>query len=162
MTTTTQSITVHAPLHSVYNQWTQFEQFPQFMEGIRSVEQLDDTTLRWTAEIAGKDTVWTAKIVEQVPDRVIAWKSTSGKPNNGRVSFSGNGGEQTTVQVEMEYEPEGVIENVGDALGVVSRRVQGDLERFKEFIEQRGRETGAWRGEVHQGQPTGSSSPTGY
>jgi uncharacterized membrane protein len=123
------------------------------MEGIRAVQQLDDTTLRWHAEIGGKDEEWTAKITEQVPDRVIAWQSTSGRTNNGRIIFNPVGTAETQVQVEMQYEPEGVIENVGDALGVVERRVQGDLERFKDFIEHRGgQETGGWRGEVQSGQ----------
>lgn len=151
------SITVQAPLRAVYNQWTQFEEFPQFMEGIRSVQQLDDTTLRWTAEIAGKEVSWTAKVTEQVPDQLIAWQSTSGRTTNGRVHFGSQGASQTQIHVEMEYDPEGMVENIGDALGMVGRRVEGDLERFKDFIEQRGQETGGWRGEVHQGQETGGS-----
>lgn len=152
MTSTTQSITVRAPLRAVYNQWTQFEQFPQFMQGIERVEQIDDTTLRWTADIAGKEASWTAKIVEQQPDRLIAWKSMSGRTNNGRVTFSAISDDETQVQAMIEYETEGLIENVGDALGLVESRVQGDLERFKRFIEARGQETGGWRGTVHQGQ----------
>ena len=154
MESTTKSITVNAPLRTVYNQWTQFEDFPRFMQGIQSVQQIDDTTLRWTADIAGKDATWTAKITEQVPDQLVAWQSTSGRTNNGRVQFSSNAADQTTITVRMEYEPEGVIENVGDALGMVERRIEGDLERFKDFIESRGRETGAWRGEVHAGRET--------
>lgn len=151
MPITSKSIIVNAPLSAVYNQWTQFELFPQFMEGILKIEQIDDTTLRWTADIAGKDVSWTAKITEQVPDKVIAWRSTTGRANHGRVSFVPIDQERTQVQVEMEYDPEGVIENVGDALGFVERRVEGDLQRFSQFIERRGRETGAWRGEVHPG-----------
>lgn len=158
MERTSKSITVRAPLRTVYNQWTQFEQFPQFMEGIQSVQQVDDTNLRWTADIAGKEVSWTAKVTEQVPDKVVAWRSTSGRASNGRVHFSSSGGEETVVHVEIEYEPEGVIENVGDALGVVERRVQADLERFKKFIEQRGQESGAWRGTVHQGRETSDTS----
>ena len=154
MESTTKSITVNAPLRTVYNQWTQFEDFPRFMQGIKSVQQIDDTTLRWNADIAGKDATWTAKITEQVPDQLVAWQSTSGRTNNGRVQFSSNAADQTTITVRMEYEPEGVIENVGDALGMVERRIEGDLERFKDFIESRGRETGAWRGEVHAGRET--------
>jgi uncharacterized membrane protein len=158
METTHKSISVRAPLSTVYNQWTQFEQFPLFMQGIKRVEQIDDTTLRWTADIAGKDASWTAKITEQVPDKVVAWASMSGRTNNGRVEFSSTGGNETIVSVQMEYEPEGFFENVGDALGMVERRIEGDLGRFKEFIERRGRETGAWRGEVHHGKETTSTS----
>ena len=158
MESTTKSTIVEAPLSVVYNQYTQFEQFPQFMQGIKSVQQLDDTTLQWTAEIAGKETSWTAKIIEQVPDSVIAWQSISGKPNNGRVQFSANGPDQTLVEATLHYEPEGVIENVGDALGMVGSKLEGDLLRFKQFVERRGRETGGWRGEIHQGQKVGSTS----
>jgi uncharacterized membrane protein len=161
METTTQSITVRAPLRSVYNQWTQFEEFPQFMQGIRDVEQIDDTTLRWTADIAGKEASWTARVTEQVPDQLIAWQSTSGRSNNGRVSFRALGGNETEITLSMEYEPEGIIENVGDALGIVERRVEGDLERFRAFIERRGLETGGWRGTVHQGQEVSSGSGVG-
>ena len=154
MTKASRSITVRAPLRSVYNQWTQFAQFPQFMEGVRSVQQIDETTLRWTAQVAGKDVSWTSRITEQVPDQVIAWESTSGKLNHGRVIFSPNGADQTTLTVVIEYDPEGVVENVGDALGFVERRLEGDLERFRNFIERLGRETGGWRGEVHAGEET--------
>lgn len=155
MNVVTKSIAVRAPLRTVYNQWTQFEEFPRFMESIRTVQQMDDTTLRWTADIAGKEASWTAKIVAQEPDRVIAWQSTSGRTNNGRVTFQPQGSDSTLVQVEMEYDTEGLLENVGDALGMVDRRVEGDLERFKSFIEERGQETGAWRGEVQAGQEVG-------
>ena len=154
MESASKSIIVEAPIGTVYNQYTQFEQFPQFMQGVKSVQQMDDTTLHWTADIAGKETSWTAKITEQVPDKVIAWESTSGRVNHGRAMFTPQGADQTQVQVQMRYEPEGFVENVGDALGLVTARMEGDLQRFKHFVEQRGQETGAWRGEVHGGQTT--------
>ena len=157
MATASRSITVRAPLRSVYNQWTQFEQFPQFMEGVRSVQQIDDTTLRWTAQVAGKEVSWTSRITEQVPDQVIAWQSTSGKLNHGRVLFSPNGADQTTITAVIEYDPEGIVENVADALGFVERRLEGDLERFRNFVERLGQETGGWRGEVHAGKETSST-----
>jgi uncharacterized membrane protein len=153
------SIEVEAPLSTVYNQWTQFESFPEFMEGVKSVEQLDDTTLRWTGEIAGKQKQWLAKITDQEPDRRIAWRSVEGTNNAGDVRFEPIDERRTRVTVHMVYDPEGPVENVGDALGVLSRRVQGDLERFKKFIESRGQETGAWRGEVRQPVPEGASNP---
>lgn len=150
------SIEVNAPLRAVYDQWTQFEDFPRFMEGVKEVRQLNDTHLHWCARIGGKDVEWDAKILEQVPDQRISWTSTSGKPNAGVVQFQPVDADRTRVSLTMEYEPEGVVENVGSALGVTSLRVAKDLERFKTFIEQRGAPTGQWRGEVHAGQKTSS------
>jgi len=141
-------IEVKAPMSTVYNQWTQFEEFPKFMEGVKYVHQLDDTHLRWEAEIGGKEKSWDAEIVEQIPDQKIAWRSISGALNNGLVLFQRLNSDTTRVTLELEYDPEGITENVGDALGFVSLRIGGDLQRFKEFIESRGQETGAWRGSV--------------
>ena len=151
MSTVRQSIEVDVPVGTAYNQWTQFEDFPRFMEGVKSVRQIDDTTLHWVVEIGDEREEYDAKITEQEPDQVIAWRSTSGRPNAGRVTFEPLGSERTRVTVEIEFEPQGVKESIGDAIGVVDRRVKGDLERFKEFIESRGSETGAWRGEVESG-----------
>ena len=144
------SIDVHVPVHTAYNQWTQFEEFPRFMEGVREVRQLDDTHLHWKAEIGGKDTEWDSVITEQIPDERIAWTNTSGARNAGVVTFHKIDPQTTRLMLQIDYDPQGAMENVGSALGVVSRRVEGDLERFKEFIESRGSETGAWRGEVRQ------------
>jgi uncharacterized membrane protein len=155
METIEKSIEVNAPLSTVYNQWTQFEEFPRFMEGVKEVRQLDDKRLHWHAEIAGKDKHWDAEIYRQEPDRAIAWRSTSGAQNGGEVRFE-SAGSGTRVTLTLSYDPEGFIENVGDALGAVSMRVQGDLNRFKEFIENRGNETGAWRGEIRGGSVSGS------
>ena len=155
METIEKSIEVDAPLSAVYNQWTQFEEFPRFMEGVKEVRQLDDKRLHWHAEIAGKDKHWDAEIYRQEPDQVIAWRSTSGAQNAGEVRFSSAGGNRTRVTLNMSYDPEGFVENVADALGAVSMRVQGDLNRFKEFIEERGRETGGWRGEIRGGAVSG-------
>jgi uncharacterized membrane protein len=153
METVEKSIEVHVPVNTAYNQWTQFEDFPRFMEGIKEVRQLDDTHLHWRASVGGKDKEWDSEITEQVPDQRIAWRSTGGATNSGVVTFDRIDQDTTRILVEMDYDPEGVVENVGDAVGAVSRRVEGDLERFKEFIESRGQETGAWRGDVQQGQP---------
>lgn len=142
-------IDVEAPLSAVYNQWTQFEEFPQFMEGVEEVKQMDDKRLFWKAEIAGKTKEWHAEIFEQIPDERIAWRSMTGAKNSGMVNFVDLGGGNTRVSLKLNYDPEGAIENLGDAMGLVSKRVKGDLERFKEFIERRGRETGGWRGEIH-------------
>jgi uncharacterized membrane protein len=147
------AIEVRAPVRAVYNQWTQFEEFPRFMTGVKEVRQIDDTHLHWHAEIWGKDKEWDAEITEQVPDQVIAWGSTSGDaPNRGTVRFESLGADRTRVRLIMEYEPQGAIENIGDALGLLSARVQQTVEQFKQFIEKRGTETGGWRGEVHGGQ----------
>src|SRR5262244_1749753 len=147
-----QSITVNVPVRTAYNQWTQFEEFPQFMEGIREVRQLDDTRLHFRAQIGGKEKSWDARITEQVPDDRIAWTSTSGAHNAGLVTFHRLNDLQTRIMLQMEYDPEGMVEGVGDAVGVVATRVKGDLQRFKAFIEDRGQETGAWRGEVREHQ----------
>ena len=146
------SIEVAAPLREVYDQWTQFEDFPRFMEGVIEVRQLDDKRLHWRAVIGGKEKEWDAEIVEQRPDERIAWTSRGGVSNAGVVTFHRIDDQRTKVMLQVDYEPQGVVENVADALGVVKARIKGDLERFKEFIERRGRETGAWRGEIQQGQ----------
>jgi uncharacterized membrane protein len=143
-----QSIDVNVPVRTAYNQWTQFEEFPRFMEGVREVRQLDDRHLAWRADIGGKDMAWQAEISEQIPDNRIAWFSESGPCNAGVVTFHRLSDDKTRIMLQMEYDPEGIIENVGDFLGVMSTRVSGDLQRFKEFIESRGRETGSWRGHV--------------
>ena len=157
MKTIKDTITVDAPLSRTYNQWTQFEEFHLFMQGVKEVKQLDDKRLHWKAEIAGQEKEWDAEITEQDPDRRIAWHSTNGAKNAGAVDFAALGAEQTTVTLPLDYEPEGLVENVGGALGVVSARVEGDLKRFKEFIETR-QATGAWRGVIHGGrvQPAAS------
>ena len=148
MSTIEKSIEVNVPVRTAYNQWTQFEEFPRFMEGVKEVNQLDDTHLHWKAAIAGQEKEWDAEITEQTPDQRIAWTSRGGAINGGVVTFHRLSDVKSKVMLQLEYAPQGVAENVGDALGVVSLRVQGDLERFKVFIETRGRETGAWRGQV--------------
>ncbi len=143
-----QSVEVHVPVRTAYNQWTQFEEFPQFMEGVERVRQLDDTTTEWTTKVGGREKSFQAKITEQLPDERVAWSSTDGSPNAGVVTFHQIEDDRTRVMLQMDYEPEGVVEKAGDALGVAERRVKADLERFKEMIESRGSESGAWRGEV--------------
>jgi uncharacterized membrane protein len=152
MATIEESIEVNVPVHTTYNQWTQFEDFPHFMEGVESVEQIDDTHLRWVAEIGGERREWVAAITEQVPDQRVAWKATGGHGNSGVVTFEPLDENSTLVTVRMDHETEGLKEQLGSALGADSRRVQGDLKRFTEFVESRGRETGAWRGKVHSGE----------
>ena len=142
------SIDVRVPVRTAYNQWTQFEDFPQFMEGIVGVAQLDDTHVRFTARVGGKEKIWEARITEQIPDERVAWCSTTGARNAGVVTFHRIAPDKTRVMLQVEYDPEGFVENVGDFVGVVSARVEADLERFKGFIESRGAETGAWRGSV--------------
>jgi uncharacterized membrane protein len=146
-----QSIEIDAPVTTVYNQWTQFEEFPRFMEGVREVRQLDDKRLHWRAEIGGKEKEWDAEIFRQIPDQVIAWRSTSGMRNEGEVSFDKAADGKTRVMVNMRWEPDTAAEKASDMVGIASARVRGDLKRFKDFIESRGRETGAWRGEIHAG-----------
>ena len=145
-----ESIEVGVPVRTAYNQWTQFEEFPRFMEGVNEVKQLDDTTLHWKAEIAGQEREWDAKITEQTPDQRIAWTDIGGATNAGVVTFHKIDDSTTKVMLQIEFEPDGALEKIGDALGFVKTRAKGDLGRFKEFIESRGSETGAWRGEVEQ------------
>jgi uncharacterized membrane protein len=148
METIEKSIEVEVPVTQAYNQWTQFEQFPQFMEGVERVRQVDDRHLHWVANVGGHTKEWDAEIIEQIPDQRIAWRSTSGAPNSGVVSFESLGGNKTRVDLRMTYQPEGATEKIGDTLGILSRRIEGDLQRFKEFIQRRGQETGAWRGTI--------------
>ena len=147
-----ESIEVNVPVRTAYNQWTQFEDFPRFMEGVESVRQIDDTHLHWVAEIGGERREWDAEITEQQPDARVAWKATGGHGNSGVVTFKPLDQTSTLLTVRMEHVTEGLKEQLGSALGADSRRVKGDLRRFQEFVESRGRETGAWRGEVEQGE----------
>lgn len=146
-----QSIEVDAPVRTVYNQWTQFGEFPQFMEGIEQVNQLDDKRVHFVASIAGRRHEWDAEIIEQVPDQKVAWRSISGKQNDGAVVFEKLGEDRTRIRATIVFEPEGALEKLGEMLGVASARVKGDLARFKDFIEKQGQATGAWRGEIHGG-----------
>jgi uncharacterized membrane protein len=150
------TIEVQVPVQQAYNQWTQFEDFPKFMEGIQSVQQLDDTHVQWVAEIRGESRQWTTEITEQRPDEKVAWKTIEGEiKNDGVVTFEPMGDAQTRVNVQMDVESDSTAENVaGDLLGVVKSQVRGDLERFKQLIESRDEETGAWRGEVREGETT--------
>lgn len=159
VSTITQSIDVDVPVRVAYDQWTQFESFPEFMEGVDEVRQLDDTHLRWVASIGGQREEWDAEITEQEPDMRVAWTSTTGARNAGVVTFHHLSDATTRVTLQMDWEPEGIVQNVGDKLGLDERRVKGDLERFKSFIEERGSATGAWRGRVEQGE--GSSGGAG-
>ena len=148
------TIDVQVPVEQVYNQWTQFEDFPKFMDGIQSVQQLDETHVHWVAEIGGESREWTTEITEQQPDKKVAWKTIEGEvKNDGAVTFEQVAGGQTRVNVQMDVEGESAAEHVaGDLLGVVKSQVRGDLERFKQLIENRDQETGAWRSEVREGE----------
>jgi len=151
------SIEVSVPVGTAYDQWTQFEEFPNFMEGVKRVEQLDNRRLRWTSEVAGREKQWEAEIKEQVPDRKIIWSSVDGDENAGIVEFEMLAPDRTRVNLQMSYDPDGFVESAGDALGFVKRRVHGDLERFRDFIEERGVETGAYRGMLRN-----EKAPTGH
>lgn len=155
-------IVVEAPLREVYNQWTQFEEFPRFMDNVEEVHQLDDRRLHWKAKIGGQEVEWEALIEEQVPDDKIIWKSIDGAMTYGMVRFDPVGPNETQVHLEMSYEPEGVLQSVGHALGIVDREVEEDLKNFKEFIEERGMATGGWRGELENpNAPGGHTSGSG-
>jgi uncharacterized membrane protein len=153
MSTVEKSIDVDVPVRTAYNQWTQFESFPQFMEGVDRVDQTSDTTTHWVTSIGGLSREFDAQITEQHPDERVAWTSVDGPKHAGLVTFHRLDTGRTRVMLQMDYEPEGVVETVGDKLGIVGRRAEGDLKRFKDFIESRGTETGAWRGEVDRPTP---------
>ena len=149
MGTVRKTISVERPVSTVYNQWTQFEEFPQFMEGVERVTQLDDKRLHWEAKIGPVHREWDAEIVSQTPDQGVAWRNVQGADNAGAVTFRPLAADRTEVTLELTFEPDDATEKAGDALGLVERRAEGDLERFKEFIESRESETGAWRGRVN-------------
>lgn len=148
--TVEESIEVNVPVSTAYNQWTQFEAFPQFMNSVHEIRQLDDKHLHWRANVGGKEKEWDVEITEQIPDKRIAWRSTSGVANGGVVTFHKINDTTTRIMLQMEYEPEGAVESIGDALGMVRMEARNNLQRFKEMIEARGEETGAWRGTITQ------------
>ncbi|MCA4133152.1 SRPBCC family protein [Arthrobacter sp. M4] len=154
MQTVTKSVEVNVPISVAYNQWTQFESFPEFMNGVEDVRQLDDTTLHFTTKVGGVKREYDARIVEQVPDRVISWVSTDEPRNAGTVTFENLGAGRTGVSVKLEWHPDTFAEKAGAALSADEMQVAADLDKFKEFIEDRGRETGAWRGSVERGTVT--------
>ena len=153
MSTVEKSIDVEVPVSTAYNQWTQFESFPEFMEGVDRIDQTSSTQTHWVTSIGGVHREFDAEITEQRPDERVAWTSIDGPKQAGVVTFHRLGPDRTRVMVQMDFEPEGLVETAGDKLGIVGRRVEGDLERFKKFIEQRGTETGGWRGEVERPTP---------
>ena len=143
-----QSIDVDVPVSTAYNQWTQFESFPQFMKGVDSVTQLTDTLTHWKTSIGGVEREFDAEISEQHPDERVAWHSIDGKTHAGVVTFHRLSDTTTRIMVQIDWETESLAEKIGAAVGVDDAQVKGDLKRFKEFIESRGTETGAWRGDV--------------
>ena len=159
-TTVEHSILVNVPVSVAYNQWTQFEDFPHFMNGITKVSHVSDDRLEWVAELAGVKRKWEARILEQVPDKKVAWAATSGATNAGEVTFEDLGGGQTSVRLSLEYEPEGLVEKIGDKLHVVDNQTEGDLKRFKAFIEAEGYASGAWRGTINEGGVIGTPNVT--
>ena len=157
-TTIAEEIEVAVPVSTAYNQWTQFEEFPQFMNGVDEVRQLDDTLLHWAATVAGKHAEWDAKIIEQEPDRRIAWESVDGKHIRGTVNFEEAGPSRSRVRLQMAYTPESVGEKVGSKVGLDKRRIRGDLQRFRELIEAQGSASGAWRREIKGGTETSAET----
>ncbi len=153
MSTVEKSIDVDVPVGTAYNQWTQFESFPQFMEGVDRIDQRSETMTHWVTSIGGVKREFDAEITEQHPDERVAWTSVDGPKQAGVVTFHRLDERKTRVMLQMDYDPEGLVENVGDKLGIVGRRAEGDLKNFKKFIESRGAETGAWRGDVDRPTP---------
>lgn len=153
MATIEKDIVVDAPIDVVYAQWTQFEDFPRFMNNVKEVRQLDDSRLLWTAEVAGREHSWEAKILEQEPNRRVTWRATEGLQNGGTVTFEpANSGSKTEVHLEIEYEPDGIVEKIGSAVNVDTATVSADLDRFKELVEERQSPTGEWEGRIEGGR----------
>jgi uncharacterized membrane protein len=148
MSTVEKTVEVDVPVRTAYNQWTQFESFPEFMEDVERIEQLDDTTTRWHVNMMGADRTFDADITEQQPDERVAWRSRGETKHAGLVTFNKLDENHTEIKVRMDVEPTDWVEKTGDAMGVMERNVKRDLDQFKDFIESRGTETGAWRGEV--------------
>ena len=159
MTNVVESVDVTVPVSTAYNQWTQFESFPQFMDGVERIEQLTPTTTHWTTKIAGVQRDFDAEITEQHPDGRIAWTTSNGTHQAGVVTFHRLDDKRTRVTLQLDHDPEGFVEKVGDALGIVQRRIKGDLKNFKEYIEQRGGADSAWRGEVDRAPQAGEGNP---
>ncbi|MFJ9738277.1 SRPBCC family protein [Streptomyces sp. NPDC101166] len=149
MTQVEESIEVSVPVHTAYNQWTQFETFPEFMSGVERIEQRTDTLTHWVTDVNGVHREFDAEITEQIPDERVAWTTVAGESRQaGVVTFHRLDDEHTKVMLQLDFEPEGLTETLGDKLGFVKRQTKGDLSRFKEYIEERGRESGGWRGVV--------------
>jgi uncharacterized membrane protein len=145
-----ETIEINVPVRTAYNQWTQFEDFPQFMDSVKEIRQLDDKHLHWRANVAGEEKEWDAEITEQIPDKRIAWRSVTGVPNGGVATFHKISDSTCRVTVQMDYQPENAAEKLGDAFGAVRMELRGNLQKFKEMLESRGKETGAWRGSIAQ------------
>jgi uncharacterized membrane protein len=157
MSTIKETVEVDVPVHTAYNQWTQFEEFPNFMEGVEEVRQLDDRHNHWTTKIAGVKREFDTEIVDQLADERVTWRTTSGDTHQrGSVRFERLDDTHTRVELVLEVEPSGAVEKAGDMMGTIDRRVKGDMRRFKQYIEERGIESGAWRGRVQPGGPSGS------
>lgn len=153
MSSVTESVDVAVPVRTAYDQWTQFEDFPHFMEDVEEVRQVDDQMTHWRVKLAGVTREFDARITEQLPDERVAWSSTAGPRQAGVVTFHRLDADHTRVTAQMEITPEGMAESVGDKAGMIKRRVKGDLDRFRAYIEDRGSATGSWRGEVHRSEP---------
>jgi uncharacterized membrane protein len=157
VSTVQKSVDVDVPVNTAYNQWTQFESFPQFMEGVERIDQLTPTTTHWVTKIAGVQREFDAEITEQHPDERVAWTTVNGTHQAGVVTFHRLGDNTTRVTLQLDHDPQGFVEKAGDALGIIQRRVKGDLANFKKFIESRGVEEGGWRGDVQASQQTGTA-----
>ncbi len=147
-TNITESVDVDVPVGTAYNQWTQFESFPKFMEGVERIDQLSPTKTHWVTRIAGVQREFDAEITEQHPDERVAWVTQNGTHQAGVVTFHRISNTTTRVTLQLDHDPQGLLEKAGEALGIIKRRIKGDLANFKSFIESRGVEEGGWRGDV--------------
>ena len=157
-----ESIVVNVPVRTAYDQWTQFEDFPLFMDDVDHVEQIDEQRLHWRTKVRGVKREWNARITEQIPDARVAWESEDGARNAGAVTFHQLDDEQTKVMLQLDFEPEGAMEHYADKVGLVTERARKDLAKFRDFIEQRGRATGEWRGSIGRPEHEDTSTSPRY
>ncbi len=149
MTQIIETIDVDVPVTTAYNQWTQFEEFPRFLKHIESITQKNDTMLHWKVNVGGQVREFDAEIAEQHPDERVAWNSTGGEVDHaGVVTFHKLDDSKSRVTVQIDWEPESLLEKIGAAAGAGNRAVKNALEDFKKYIESQGSADGAWRGDV--------------
>ena len=160
-------VDVAVPVDVAYAQWTQFEEFPKFMHRVTKVTQDEEERqkIHWEEKIWFSRRQWDAEIVEQIPNKRIAWKSVSGSAHTGRVTFhplaeAGDKGEALTrIMVTIDFTPQGMIEKMASGMRFVKRATESDLARFKAFIEAHGEPTGTWEGRIEDGEVKKDAKP---
>src|SRR6478672_3396824 len=154
-----EEIDVGVPISVAYNQWTSFNEFPSFMKKVKNVDEETDeeTTISWKAQVFWSHRTWEAKILEQVPDEKIVWKSKGAKGHvDGAVTFHELGPNLTRILVVLEYYPQGFMERTGNIWRAAGRRARLELKHFRRHVMTRTilepDEVEGWRGIIHDGE----------